>query len=471
MSAKAINKGGTVDLTQGPLFKKIISFTIPIILTGVLQLLFNAADIIVVGNFAGEIAVAAVSSTGSLINLIVNLLMGLSVGAGVCVARCYGSQDDDGMHKVVHTAMPTAAIGGVIFGVFGFFCAHIFLGWMGTPDNVIDLSSVYVRIYFIGVPFTAIYNFGAAILRSVGDTKRPLIFLIIAGVVNVLFNLMFVILFGMDVDGVAWATVISQVVSAVMVVWYLMRVKGSHSFQPKKMRFYGRWFKQIALVGLPAGIQGSLFSVSNVIIQSSINSFGDIVMSGNGAAANIEGFVYISMNSFHQTALSFTGQHIGAGKQKRIKNICLVCVGCVSVVGLVLGVGAFLLGRPLLSLYIPGELSAIEYGIQRLSVVSATYLLCGIMDVFSGMLRGMGHSISSTIITLICVCGLRIVWVYTYFAENRTQFSLYLSYPLSWIVCILAQATLFFISYYRMMKKLGRAQPSSEHAPEDAQTP
>ncbi|MBR2968583.1 MAG: MATE family efflux transporter [Clostridia bacterium] len=456
MAGKAAQRAvgsGTVDLTQGPLFKNIIKFTVPVILTGILQLLFNAADIVVIGRYGSDTALAAVSATGALINLIVNLLVGLSVGAGVCVARCFGSRDDRGQHEVVHTSMLVAGVGGVVFGLIGFFFARIFLVWMSTPDNVIDQASTYVRIYFIGVPFSIVYNFGAAILRSVGNTKRPLLFLVIAGVINVAFNLVFVIVLNMDVAGVAWATAISQFVSCILVVAHLLRVKGAHRLQISKLRIYGDKLKQVLVVGLPAGIQGSLFSISNVLIQSSVNGFGDIAMSGNGVAANIEGFVYTSMNSFHQTALNFTGQHVGAKKQDRIKLITGICVACVSVVGLVMGVGAFLLGKPLIGIYEPGRDDVAAYGIMRMSIISTTYFICGIMDVFSGTLRGMGKSISSMIITLLCVCGIRVVWIYTVFEANKTLTTLYLSYPISWAICVVAQLILFIFAYKQMIKR------------------
>lgn len=445
----------TKDLTEGPLLKNIILFTLPIIATELLQLLFNAADIVVVGNYASETALAAVGSTGALINLIINLIMGLCVGAGVYVAKYFGSKDEQGVHEVVHTSMLTAIIGGIIFGLFGFFFAKIFLGWMDTPANVIEQASLYVKIYFVGVPFIVVYNFGASILRSVGDTKNPLIFLIIAGVINVILNLIFVIFLHMDVAGVAWATVISQVVSCILVVIHLSRVDDCHKFEFKKLKIYKDKFKEILLVGIPAGVQGSMFSISNVIIQSSINSFGDIVMSGNAAAANIEGFVYIGMNSFHQTALTFVGQHIGAKKEGKIKSIALLCSACVLIIGLVLGIGAYLLGEPLLSLYAEGENEAlvIQYGLKRMAIISTTYCICGIMDVFSGLLRGINKSISSMIISLLGVCGIRILWIYTVFKANRDLTVLYLSYPISWLISIAAQITLFVIAYALLMKR------------------
>lgn len=460
----------SVDLTQGNLFKRTILYTLPIIFTGVLQLLFNAADIVVVGNSSNETAMPAVGTTGSLINLIVNLLIGLSVGAGVCAARCYGARDEEGMHELVHTAIPTAAVGGLLFGVVGFSFARFFLSWMDTPDDLIDQATLYVKIYSVGIPFSIIYNFGAAILRSVGDTTRPLIFLVTAGVVNVLFNLMFVFLFKMDVDGVATATVISQALSAILVIGYLMRVKASHRFEPKKMYFYPKRFVQMLVIGLPAGIQGSLFSISNVIIQKSINGFSNAAIAGNTSAANLEGFVYTAMDSFHQTALNFTGQHIGAKKYKRLKYITLMNLLCVTVVGGILGLGMFALAHPLLSIYSPGKEDIIAYGVMRLQYVAAPYLLCGIMNVLSGILRGMGYSISSMLITLSCVCGFRILWVYTYFISHHTLEALLVSYPISWAICFVVQLSLLFFAFWRLSRKQKREEQLPAEIPLSEET-
>ena len=463
-------------MTQGPLFKRIILYTLPIIATGLLQLLFNAADLVVVGNSTNENALSAVGATVALVNLIVNLLIGLSVGAGVCAAKYYGAHDDKSMHELVHTAIPTAAIGGVVFGVIGFCFAGTFLKWMDTPDDIIAQATLYVRIYSVGIPFSIVYNFGAAILRSVGDTTRPLIFLVIAGVVNVLFNLAFVFLFGMDVDGVATATAISQALSAAMVIVYLMRIKEPHRFQPRKMKFYKEKFLKILVIGLPAGIQGSLFSISNVIIQRSINAFqtslgtvGNAVISGNTAASNIEGFVYTGMNSFHQTALNFTGQHLGAKKYARIKKIIFLCLLSVSTVGLVLGVGTYLLGSPLLNIYSPGNEEAIAYGLLRMKYICITYFVCGVMDVLSGLLRGMGYSVSSMIITLACVCGFRIVWIYTVFAAPvyHNLDTLYLSYPISWALCCVMQGGLLLFAYLRLLKRAKREKLQEQSAAEE----
>ncbi len=458
----------SVDLTEGPLFKRMVLFTLPIIATGVLQLLFNTADLVVVGNSTDPTALGAVGATGPLINLIVNLLLGLSVGAGVLAANYFGSKDEKSMHELVHTAFPTAAIGGVIFGLVGFFGAREFLILMDTDSALLEKATLYVKIYSIGIPVSIVYNFGAAILRSVGDTTCPLIFLTIAGVVNVIFNLIFVFCFHMDVDGVAIATVISQTISAVFVVFYMMKVKESYRFSPRKMRFYKDKFLRMVVIGLPAGIQGSFFSISNIIIQAAINPFGTVVVSGNTSAANIEGYVYVGMNAFHQTALNFTGQHIGAKKYKRIKKITFLCVLCTGVVGLFLGLGALALGHPLLNLYSPGREDMIAVGMLRLEMICVTYFTFGIGDVLSGVLRGMGHSTSSMLITLGCVCGLRILWVYTIFQVEayHTLKVLFYSYPISWIANMVLQAALLLFAYTRLLKRAKReeAEKISEEA-------
>ena len=447
---------GTTDLTEGPIFKKMILYALPIIFTGVLQLLFNTADIIVVGNFASETALAAVGSTGAIINLIVNLLIGLSVGAGVSAARIFGQKNDKGMEEIVHTSMLTAIVGGVLFGAVGFVFSKYFLIWINTPDNVIDQATLYVKIYCLGIPFSIVYNFGASILRAVGDTKRPLYFLVISGVINVIFNLFFVIALNMDVAGVATATVISQVISCILVVIYLMRVDGSHRFIPKNMRFEPYRFKQILLVGIPAGFQAAMFSISNLLIQSSINYFGDVVMSANAASGNIEGFIYIAMNSFYHTALTFTGQHIGAKKAEKIKKIAILCLVSVSVVGLALGIISRLLGGFLLSLYVSGsteyENKVIEYGLTRMTIISLTYFTFGMSDVFSGLLRGMSKSFTAMIISLACICGFRILWIYTVFAVCKDLTILYLSYPISWVLCLICQLIAFIVSYKKVLK-------------------
>ena len=444
-----------VEMCKGPLLKNIIIYTVPIIFTGVLQLLFNAADLIVVGHFKGSTSVAAVGATGALINLLVNLFIGLSVGVSVTVAQGIGTGRQEDVSRTVHTAIPAALVSGGILTVLGVLFSRSFLELMSTPSDVIDLSTVYMQIYFAGITANMLFNFGSAVLRAAGDTLSPLLYLIAAGVLNVVLNIFFVVVFSMNVEGVALATVISQVLSAALVVINLMRRKDACRFRIRKMRFHGAQLAKIFYIGLPAGIQGSLFSISNVIIQSSVNSFGSVVMSGNAASQNIEGFVYISMNSFHQTALNFTGQNYGAGNFGRIKKILAINLGSVFCVGTVLGMLVFLFSTPLLSIYIGDSQEAIKYGIERIACICTIYFLCGIMDVMTGMLRGIGSSMSPMIITVLGVCGMRIGWIYTVFRipEYHTPVSLYLSYPISWIFTFLVELFVFLAMLKKKQKQ------------------
>ena len=422
------------DLTEGPLLSKIVYYSIPIILTGILQLLFNAADLVVVGRFCGSISVAAVGACGAVINLLVNLFIGLSVGAGVTVAHGIGAGRDEDVKRTVHTAIPVAFICGVILTVIGVAGAGQILAFMGTPEDVLRLSAVYMRLYFCGITANTLYNFGAAILRAAGDTKSPLAYLTAAGILNVVLNLIFVIAFKMDVAGVGLATSLSQCLSAFLIIRALVRREDSCRLIFSQMHIYKRQLLRIFQIGFPAGIQGALFSISNVLIQSSVNSFGSVVMSGNAAAQNIEGFVYTSMNSISQTALNFTGQNHGAGKYDRIKKIMLICLGLVSGTGIVLGAAAWIGAKPLLSIYITDSQEAIKYGVIRMSCICLPYFLCGIMDVATGLLRGIGYSVMPMIVTVAGVCVFRIVWIYTVFRipQFHTLESLYLSYAISW---------------------------------------
>lgn len=442
------------SMLHGPLFSHIVVYTIPIILTSLLQLLFNAADLVVVGRFCGSISVAAVGATGALTNLIVNLFIGLSVGTGVVVAHGLGARADEDVHKTVHTAIPTALAGGIVLTVVGVSCAGLFLQWMGTPDNVLPLSTIYMRVYFSGMTFTLIYNYCASILRAVGDTRSPLIFLSLAGVINVVLNVFFVTVLHMNVAGVALATIISQAISASLVVRALMRRQDACRLELKKLRFYKEPLLKMIRIGLPAGIQGSVFSASNVIIQSSINSFGDILMSGNAAAANIDGFVYVIQNAFQQTTVNFVGQNTGARKYDRVKKTVMICLASVTVVGIVVGVGVYLLGPRLLSIYITDSAEAISWGMVRLLYVCVPYFICGLMEVAVGGLRGMGASLTSMVISILGVCGIRIVWIYTIFqmAQFHTPGNLYLSYPVSWVVTFAIQMLAFVLMYKRRVK-------------------
>lgn len=443
------------SMLQGPLLRNIILYTIPIILTSILQLLFNAADLVIVGRFCGSISVAAVGATGAITNLIVNLFIGLSVGAGVTVAQSLGGREEEAVHRTVHTALPAALVSGIVLTVVGVIFSESFLRMMNTPEDVLPLSAVYMKIYFCGITFTMVYNFCASILRAAGDTKSPLIYLSIAGVINVGLNVVFVTVLHMNVAGVALATSISQAFSAVMVVWALMKRTDACKLMLKKMRFYGIELGRIIRIGLPAGIQSSLFSISNVLIQSSINSFGGILMSGNAAAGNIEGFVYVTMNSFHQTAVNFIGQNVGARQYDRVKKILLICLASVTVVGLGVSLTAFGLGETLLSIYITDSAEAISYGMLRLTFVCIPYFICGLMDVSTGALRGMGASFAPMVISVLGVCGIRIGWIATIFripAFHSPQ-SLYISYPISWLITFVCQMIAFFMIYKKHTKE------------------
>lgn len=438
-------------MLEGPLFGSIVAYTVPIILTSILQLLFNAADLVVVGQFCGSVSLAAVGATGSLTSLMVNFFIGLSLGAGVCVAHGLGSREDQEVSRTVHTALPVALVSGLGLTAFGIGLSRTFLGWMGTPENVLPLSAVYMKIYFSGITFTIVYNFAAAILRAAGDTKSPLIFLLIAGVVNVGLNVLFVTAFQMNVAGVALATVISQGISAVLVIWALMRREDACKLYWKRLRVYRQQLRKLIRIGLPAGVQSSLFAISNVLIQSSVNSFGDVFMSGSAASGNIEGFVYTSMNAFSQTAVNFIGQNAGAGKYDRIRKIYGICMGCVTVVGLALGSTVCFFGRQLLAIYISDSAEAVDYGMIRLCCICLPYFLCGLMDVSTGALRGMGSSLEPMVISVLGVCGLRILWIYTVFRLPglHTPVCLFLSYALSWGVTLLAELVVLRRVYRR----------------------
>ena len=430
-------------MLEGPLFQNIILYTIPIILTSVLQLLFNAADLVVVGRFCGSVSVAAVGATGAITNLIVNLFIGLSVGAGVTVAHGLGGEDDESVFRTVHTAVPTAIVSGLFLTVVGVTMSERFLIWMGTPDNVLVLSSLYMKIYFAGMTFSMVYNYCASILRAAGDTKSPLVFLALSGVVNVVLNLIFVIFLHMNVAGVALATIISQAISAVLVVRALMQRQDACRLDWRQLRIYKPQFMKMLRIGLPAGVQGSLFSISNVIIQSSINTFGDVFMSGTAASGNIEGFVYVSLNAFHQTAVNFIGQNTGAHQYKRVRQTLVICLGCVTVVGLAMGFGIWAVGPQLLGIYITDSAEAITYGMVRMTYIALPYFLCGLMDVTTGALRGMGASLAPMLISVLGVCVLRIVWIYTIFQTIHTPECLYFSYTVSWIVTFLIELAVF----------------------------
>ena len=444
MAEKTARVSYRMDMTEGPLTTKIIKFTIPVMLTGILQLLFNTADVIVVGRFTGKTALAAVGSTGSLINLLVSLFMGLSIGTNVLVARYQGAKDDKAVSETVHTSIALGIVGGLILLIIGVVATRPLLEMMATPEDVIDQSTLYMRILFFGMPLNLILNFGAAILRAIGDTKRPLYYLTIAGVINLFLNIFLVTVFSLGVAGVAIATVISEGVSCVLILLCLKHETGAIRLYFNRIKINPSKCVDIMKIGLPAGLQGCIFSISNVLIQSSVNSFGSTVMAGNTAASNIEGFVYVSMNSLHQTCISFTSQNFGAGKFKRIKMVLINCLIIVTITGLVLGNSAYFFGKFLLSAY-NNEAEVISYGLIRLSIISTMYFLCGLMDVMVGAIRGIGYSILPMIVSLVGACGLRIVWIYTVFVKFRTLDILFISYPVTWTITFLSHLVCYYI--------------------------
>lgn len=447
-----MKKSYEIDMVNGPILGKILVYSIPLILSGILQLLFNAADVIVVGRYAGSQSLAAVGSTSALINLLVNVFIGLSVGVNVMVARYYGARRETAVNETIHTAVALSLVSGLFLVVIGLLLARPLLELMGTPDDVLGKAALYMRIYFAGMPVTMLYNFGAAVLRAVGDTRRPLYFLTFAGIVNVVLNLFFVIALNMDVAGVALATVISQCISAGLVVRCLMKSEGCLKLHIKKLRIRRLLLIKIMRIGLPAGLQGAVFSVSNVLIQSSVNSFGSVVMAGNTASSNIEGFIYNAMNAVYQTNLSFTSQNFGAKKYGRINKIMVTCIAVVAAVGISLGMAAFAAGDFLLGIY-SSDAEVLKYGMIRLSIIGTTYFLCGIMDTMVGSIRGIGYSVMPMLVSLTGACGLRILWIFTIFQWHRTLMTLYISYPVTWIVTAAAHFICFMIVRKRLPKE------------------
>lgn len=443
-------------MCEGPLLSKIWIFTIPLILSGLLQLLFNAVDMIVAGRYVGKEALAAIGSTSSLINLLTNVFIGLSTAANVLVARFFGSGREDDVQETVHTSIALSFITGVIMTVLGIAVAPKLLVLMGTHESVLPMATIYTRIYFLGMPVLMLYNFGAAILRAIGDTKRPLYYLTISGAINAICNVIFIVVFHMGVDGVAYATVLSQAISAVLTLRCLITADECYRFEFKKLHIYKDKFLQILRLGLPAGFQGSIFSISNVLIQSSVNSFGPDVMAGNSAASNIEGFVYVTMNTFHVTCLSFVSQNYGKHYFDRIKKTLLICLGSVTVVGLAAGSLAYVFGPQLLSLYANDADKAvvIEKGMIRMSIIMFTYFTCGTMDTCVGAIRGLGYSIMPMIVSLLGACAFRVVWIFTIFRAFRSLENLYVSYPISWIITTTVHLICFIVVFNRMKKRI-----------------
>ena len=432
-----------IDMCNGSILDKLVSFSIPLMLSGILQLLFNAVDIIVVGQFTGNEALAAVGSTTALINVFVNLFIGISLGASVLAARFYATGQEKEMSETVHTSITLALISGIAMGIIGVIAAKGALELMDTPDNVLNLSTLYMRIYFMGMPFFMLYNYGAAILRAVGDTKRPLLFLIISGATNVLLNLLLVIQFHLGVAGVAIATVISQCISCILVLRCLYISDGSYQLRFNKLGMKTRYVKQIFQIGIPAGIQSTIINFSNVLLQSSVNSFGSVAIAGYTAANNILGFLYVSVNSITQACMSFTSQNYGVRKFKRMDKVLLECLGLTVIVALVLGGGSYLFGAELMHIYTK-SIKVVECGVDIMLYTTVTYFLCGIMDLLPGALRGMGHSTVPMILSVIGTVGTRIVWIYAIFPYHKSLDFLFISYPVSWLLTIVMQVICFY---------------------------
>ena len=439
-------------MCNGTIMDKLVSFSLPLMLSGILQLMFNAVDIIVVGRFAGSQVLAAVGSTTALINMFVNLFMGISLGTNVLAARFFAAGKDRQMSETVHTSIAFAAISGIVMVFVGIFFSKFALELMATPADVIEQSTLYMRIYFLGMPFFMLYNYGAAILRAVGDTKRPLIFLIISGVINAVLNMILVIVFHLAVAGVAIATVFSQMISCILVLRCLYRSEGSYQFRFSKLMLKGCYLKQIFQVGVPAGIQSTVINFSNVLLQSSVNSFGSIAMAGYTAANNILGFLFVSVNSVTQACMSFTSQNYGVRKWKRMDKILVDCMILSMIVALVLGGGSYIFGSQILRIYTENE-EVIRCGMEILSYTTLTYFLCGFMDLFPGAMRGMGFSAAPMMLSIVGTVGTRIVWIFGIFPRYRSLSVLFISYPVSWILTIAMQVVCFFIVRRKVHEK------------------
>lgn len=432
-----------IDMCNGSIMDKLVSFALPLMLSGILQLMFNAVDIIVVGRFSGSGALAAVGSTTALINVFTNLFIGISLGANVLAARFFAAGRREEMSETVHTSITLALISGILMAFVGLVFSKGALELMGTPEDVIGLSTLYMRIYFMGMPFFMLYNYGAAILRAVGDTKRPLYFLIIAGVINAGLNMVLVIVFGLGVAGVGIATVFSQMVSCVLVLTCLCRTEGSYKLSFSKLSMKGYYLKQIFQVGIPAGIQSTVINFSNALLQSSVNSFGSTAMAGYTAANNILGFLYVSINSVTQACMSFTSQNFGVGKYKRMDRVLIDCMILSVGAALVLGCGAYFFGAEILQIYTE-EADVIQCGVEILSITTVPYFLCGIMDLFPGALRGMGYSAVPMVLSIIGTVGMRVLWIFAFFSQHRSLYFLFISYPASWIATIVMQVVCYY---------------------------
>lgn len=447
-----MNNRNIMDMTSGPFLKKILKFAIPLMITGMLQLIYNAADVMVVGRFAGSDSLAAVGSTSSLVNLIINLFIGLSTGAGVLTARYIGAQQPEKTGRCVHTAMALSVVSGFLVGIFGFSFSSTFLKLMGTPEEILPLASLYLKIYFLGAPGSLIYNFGASVIRATGDTKRPLFILSFSGIINVILNIILVIVFHLDVAGVAIATIVAQYISAVFIVIRLTRVENECRLKIKQIAIHKDMLKKIVKIGLPAGIQSSLFSFSNVLIQSTINSFGAVAMAGNTAAQNADALIYTCTNAVAQTTMTFASQNLGARKYENLRKIFFRCLGLALFLSIVMGAVGLLFPDEIIGIF-TSEADVIESGKSRLYIMMCTYFICSVMDVSGYQLRGMDKSLEPMVITLVGTCALRVLWLYTGFTLNKVLWNVYLGYPISWLVTFLALFIAFLVFEKRLMKK------------------
>ena len=435
---------GNQDMTKGSIMKNLIQFSLPLIASSFLQMVYNAADIVVVGRFAGTQAQAAVGSSSSLVSLFTMLFIGISIGSNVVIAQFHGAREHDKVSRAIHTSIALALVSGVIVMAVGLLTSRVMLQWMGSPDDVNDLANLYVMIIFLGAPVSMLYNFGASVLRALGDSRRPLIYLAVSGAVNVVLNLLLVIVFHMSVAGVGIATVVSQALSAALVLIHLMRSQGSMHLDIRKLKLEKEFVKPIIRIGLPSGIQSSMFAISNTIIQSAVNAQGAIVMAGNSAAANLESFVHLAMSAFATSMLTFSSTNRGAKRYDRVRKGLWVAMGIVTVLGISTGIVALLFGRPLLSLY-NSDPQVIDWGMVRMGIMLIPYFLCGLMEIASAQLRGLRYAIAPMVSSITGVCGMRIVWIYTVFAANPTMQTLYISYPISWTIVFIAHMTCYFL--------------------------
>lgn len=446
-----VSRNRNMDMCSGPLFSKMLIFALPIMAMNILQLLFNTADMVVVGRFSGSKALAAVGATGSLINLIVNLFMGLSVGTSVIVAQDYGAGKPSDVSRSVHTSIAISIIGGIIVMVLGITLCEPLLKMMGTPEDIINLSVLYMRIYFISMPASMVYNFCAAILRAVGDSRRPMYYLVVTGGLHVMLNLFFVIVLRMSVAGVASATVISEYLSVMLIIICLSRSDGAIRFIPRKICIDRKKLKSIVRIGLPAGLQGLLFSISNVLIQSAINSFGSTMVAASSAAGNVESYIGTTMNAYYNAAIAFTGQNVGAKKYNRIDTVAKVCTALIFATWIVLGGATLFFGRSLLGIY-TSDPEVVELGMLRMNIMMIAYFTCGTMNVYPGLTRGMGYSILPMLCTLVGACLMRIVWLATFFAWHPTEIMLFVCYPITWALAGLGQVGIFFYARHQISK-------------------